>query len=149
MSLVGLLSSPSQSWRAGIDLPLPTLFLASLGALVLLRQAYSILRLIAEMTIIPGTNVRLYHPGSGSANDRSKRSRIGNRNRGLWLRVLLLVSEPNSRSNLPRRDSMSFWLEGGKVLLKRLPTRSVSPSFFHKCRMKTHNQLPNTRSRPK
>lgn len=40
-----------------IDLPLPTLFFASVGLLFLFRYAYSFLRLFLELTIIPGKNV--------------------------------------------------------------------------------------------
>ena len=40
-----------------IDLPVQTLILSAVGALFLLRYLYSFLRLILELTVVPGINV--------------------------------------------------------------------------------------------
>ena len=40
-----------------VDMPVPTLILSSVGAFFLFRILYSILRLVFELSIIPGTNV--------------------------------------------------------------------------------------------
>lgn len=40
------------------DIPLPTLLLATFGGLVALRYLWSWVRLLAELTIVPGIKVR-------------------------------------------------------------------------------------------
>ncbi|ORX35602.1 putative ketoreductase [Kockovaella imperatae] len=49
-----------------VDLPIPALVLAFLGAGVAFRYLISFLRLILELTIIPGTNIKSYKSKTGS-----------------------------------------------------------------------------------
>lgn len=60
------------------DIPLPTLLLAVFGGLVALRYVYSWLRLLAELTIIPGMSV-----GAVRSPNRSSKSSRAAGGRGL------------------------------------------------------------------
>ena len=109
-----------------VDLPIPTLILAAFGIFFLGRLVYSVGRLFLELTVIPGTSVRLLCFKDIATYLRSKRSSRARANLGRLLPVQRVVSALNGLDSLRRRSSTSSSSLDVKVLLTKRPERLAS-----------------------